>query len=238
MVFLPLSVCDERSINSSSRRIHRNTCKRAALPASSTTARHCLGIAQLLHSPNVGPAASRTPSNPLSFIVRRSPLALLKPSGWMERECGDEYRVYQQVYLSLPGSTSPRPTPRLGSLFISAQTKPTLHTIWSHLIYYYCDKGASCCRPTPALTSFVNYDRFTTTQHNAQSVPLTSGNRSGGVLIVRTNKSMPLIRPVIRFASSLNGLRDRDRPPSTEPSAVMYTMVSCIAFVRVPFFMA
>ena len=106
MVFLPLSVCDERSINSSSRRIHRNTCKRAALPASSTTAGHCLGIAQLLHSPNVGPAASRTPSNPLSFIVRRSPLALLKPSGWMERECGDEYRVYQQVYLSLPGSTS------------------------------------------------------------------------------------------------------------------------------------
>jgi hypothetical protein len=60
--------------------IHRNTEKRAALPASSTSAAHCLGIAQLLHSPNIGAAAS-TSSYALSFIVRRSPLALLKAGG-------------------------------------------------------------------------------------------------------------------------------------------------------------
>ena len=91
MVFLPLSVCDkmfppaaeiysfEHAFQPQTPFIATLAKKRAALPASSATAAHGLGIAQLLHSPDVGPAASGTPSYALSFIVRRSSLTLLEP---------------------------------------------------------------------------------------------------------------------------------------------------------------
>ena len=50
-------------------------CVCVALPASPTTAARGLGLPELLHSPNVGPAAGASPYS-LSFVVRRPTLTL------------------------------------------------------------------------------------------------------------------------------------------------------------------